>query len=252
LGSAIGCNDLAILWGTDFAHAIPLLERACELGLARGCANLGSELLQSTPGEAERRRAVGLLSGACDQADGFACAELGDALYAVGEQGDKASYGGAHVAYEKGCKLGRVTACCAEGWMLRRGEGTAKDARRSRELFRFSCDQQFYAGCAALGYDLLNDAQNPTEYEEGARWAQMACEHDDGFGCFSLGAAAVASAAGDAQKVRLGVNFLKRSCQLGFANGCSYAATLEQRSAAPPSPTSNDTEADEEEAPEED
>jgi len=228
LGSALGCNDLAIMFGTDVEHSLPLLERSCRLGLARGCANLGSELLWGQPTEATRARAIELLSQACDQADPYGCDELGNALYDAEGLGQKGSLGRAHTAYEKACKLGRALGCLNEGWMLRRGEGTSKDPRRSRELFRFACDQQVFAGCAALGYDLLDDAQNPSEYAEGTRWARLSCEHDEAFGCFSLGAAMAYGTGSDLPKAREGLALLQRACKLGLANACTYAANLDQ------------------------
>lgn len=251
LGSALGCNDLAILFGNDVEHAVPLLERSCSLGLTRGCANLGSELLWGEPSRAARTRAIGLLSQACEQADPYGCDELGNALYDAEALGEKGSFGRAHTAYEKACKLGRAMGCLNDGWMLRRGEGTPKDPQRSRQLFRFSCDQQVYAGCAALGYDLLDDAQNPAEYAEGARFAKLACEHDEAFGCFSLGAALAYGTPGDAQKMNEGLALLARSCKLGLSDGCKYAANLEQRlknaAAAPHAQAGADTAPNEDE-----
>jgi TPR repeat protein len=184
--------------------------------------------LWGEPSAATRARAVDLLSRACEQSDAYACDELGNALYDAEALGQRGSFGRAHTAYEKACKLGRALGCLNDGWMLRRGEGTAKDGQRSRELFRFTCDQQVYAGCAALGWDLLDEAQNAVEYAEGVRWSKLACEHDDAFGCFSLGAATAYGAQGDLQKVNEGIALLKHACQLGFANACNYAANIEQ------------------------
>jgi TPR repeat protein len=253
----LGCNDLAILFGTAVEHSLPLLERSCTLGLARGCANLGRELLWGQPSEAARKRAIGLLSRACEQSDGYGCDELGNALYDAEELGQKGSFGRAHAAYEKACTLGRAMGCLNDGWMLRRGEGTAKDPQRSRQLFRFTCDQQVYAGCAALGWDLLDDAHNPAEYAEGGRWSKLACEHDDAFGCFALGSAMAYGSDANLQSAREGLTLLQRACKLGFANGCSYAQNLEQdlknAAAAPrPSPGTDAAAADDGDAEEED
>lgn len=228
LGSALACNELAILFGTDVEHSLPLLERSCNLGLARGCANLGSELLWGQPSETARARAIQLLSRACEQSDAYGCDELGNALYDAEALGQKGSFGRAHSAYEKACTLGRALGCLNDGWMLRRGEGTAKDPQRSRELFRFTCDQQLYAGCAALGYDLLDDPKSPAEYAEGLRWSKLSCEHDDAFGCFSLGAALAYGEESDLHKAYEGLGLLQRACKLGFNNACNYATNLEQ------------------------
>jgi uncharacterized protein len=247
LGSAIGCNDLAILvGGEDAGRAMTLLERACSLGLARGCANWGVQILRSEPGEKERQRAVELLSAACEQSDGYACAELGDAWYGSFERSGASAYGRAHVAYEKACKLGQVGACASEGWLLRNGEGTSKNAGRARELFRFACEHDSYAGCAALGYDLMDDAKNADEYAEGARWLKVACEHDEAFGCFSMGVAMIASE--DAARLDGGLALLKRSCALGSSDGCRLAEAIEARikNAAVAGSAAHDDDGDEE------
>jgi uncharacterized protein len=237
LGSPVACNDLAILFGEDLAQAMPLFERACALGLDRGCANWGVQILRHQPSDAEHERAVGLLSRACDQSDAFACAELGDAMYATFEQSGASAHGRAHVAYEKACKLGYIDACANDGWMFRNGEGTTKNTARARELFRFACERESYAGCAALGYDLMDDAKNGDEYAEGTRWLKLACDHDDAFGCFSIGAALVSS--GDAASLDGGIALLKRACSLGSADGCRFAEVVEkgrQYRAAGPAP----------------
>jgi TPR repeat protein len=238
LGSAIGCNDLAILLTQDPAQAQALLERSCQLGLARGCANLAVRLLLAEGARTQLPRALELLGKACDESDDFACAQLGDALYSVArEQLGDAALGRAHTAYERACKLGRMDACSSQGWMARNGEGTTRDAGRARELFRLACDQQSYSGCAALGYDLMDDAKNGEERAEGARWLELACEHDEAFGCFSLGAALLGS--GETKNVPGGLALLKRSCALGSQQGCKFAAAVEERLQQGPAPAAD-------------
>jgi TPR repeat protein len=228
LGSGLACNELALSFGDDLKRELPLLERACDLGLPRGCANWGALVWRSTPSDADRERALGLMDRACEASDEYACASLGDALYESGQ----AHFGKAHVAYEKGCKLSSSDACVSDGWMLRRGEGATKDARRARELFRLACDHQSYNGCAALGYDLTDDPKTGEELAEGARLLKLACEHDEAFGCFSLGLRILTrggggGGGGGGTSLDQGLAFLKRSCSLGLSNACDYAANVE-------------------------
>ena len=234
LGSAIGCNDLGILAWADPERALPLLERACTLGLPRGCANFGVELLRGPRHDQELDHALELLGGACEHADGYACAELGDTLYAGRERIGQAALGKAHGAYEKACRLEYVEACVSDGWLQRDGEGAAQSSARALELFRFACDKQTYSGCAALGFALLTDAKNKAEFEEGVRWLNTACEHEQPLGCFMLGNLARHSNAPDALK-RAGELF-NRACKLGSAEGCRFAEDLKKQPppAAPP------------------
>lgn len=224
LGSALACNELGVLLIADPAQAWPLLERACTLGLARGCANWGAQLLTAPGGS--RDRAIEVLTRACEQSDEFGCLELANGLYDdAAKQGN--GYGRAFEAYQKSCKLGNATACSSEGWMSHRGEGTAKDAQRARELFRFACDRKVYAGCSGLGYDLVTSAKNGDDQEEGARHLQVACEHDDAFGCFTLGALTLTRAA--PSSIDDGLGMLKRACALGMQTSCTYVSAVEKR-----------------------
>ena len=246
LGSALACNDLALLFEDESQQALPLLQRACDLGLTRGCANWGVLSWRVGSSDAERDRALETLVRACDASDAFACNEAGDVQYSLqGTKGD-AMLGKAHASYEKGCKLGRTSSCLNDGWMLSRGEGTGRDRARALELFRLVCDQQSYEGCAALGYELTESAQNGADTAEGERWLKLACEHDAAFGCFTLGAGMLGR--GDRAAVESGLVLLKRACALGFADGCRYASIVEQRlkggPAAPAAPA-NEAEGDE-------
>jgi TPR repeat protein len=226
LGSALGCNELAILLIDDPGQALPLLERACSLGLPRGCANLGVQLLYGGQ-DAPTERALELLTQSCNQSDEYGCFELANALYDGAKQQGKSGFTRAYALYQQACKLGSMDACCSEGWMLRNAEGTSKDTRRARELFRVACEQKTYAGCAALGYELLDAANNAAEQAEGTRLLTLACEHDDAFGCFSLGAAMLEQAGPPGVDAALAL--LKRACSLGSANGCGYAGAVEDR-----------------------
>lgn len=236
LGSAVGCNDLGILAWQDADRALPLLERACTLGLARGCANFGVELLRGPRHEQELDHALDLLDGACQQADGYACGELGDALYAAHERIGNAALGKAHGAYEKACGLDYVEACVSDGWLQRGGEGAARNGKKALELFRFACDKQTYSGCAALGFSLVKDANNQADLDEGARWLGTACQHDQWLGCFMLGHLVRQSSSPDAAKHA--IELFRRACKLGSANGCDLADALEKQppAAAAPSP----------------
>ena len=226
LGSALACNELAILLIEEPQQALPLLERACSLGLPRGCANLGMQLLYATKSP-ERERALELLTRSCNESDDYGCLELANALYDDAKQSGGGAFSRPYGLYQTACKLGNMDACCSEGWMLRNAEGTSKDARRARELFRFACEQQSYAGCAALGYELMESANNAEDQAEGARFLKLACEHDDAFGCFTLGAAILGSAG--PQGADTGLALLKRACALGSPNACEYAGAVEQR-----------------------
>ncbi len=120
----------------DVKGAIALLDKACKAGDGVGCVDLGVAQL-SSKGVAEQSQYS--FRRACyggGQADG--CAWLGS-LYAQGKGGVGASPKLAVSFLEKGCKDGSARACDGLGDLVKAGKGTAKDAKRAKELFDKAC-----------------------------------------------------------------------------------------------------------------
>jgi TPR repeat protein len=236
LGSALGCNDLAILLGSSDPQSLGYLERACTLGLPRGCANWGSELWRVAKTDQEKSRGEELLSRACDAEDWWGCTELGNVVYAARAQAGDSVLGRAHVAYAKGCKLGGVEACVSDGWMLWSAEGAPRDVARATELFRGACEHDNFSGCAALGYVLVEVANNAGELAEGQRYLSLACDHSEAFACFGLGGTLLR---GDEQAKRKGRDYVDRACKLGLQNACRVAKALDEQARKPAASSSS-------------
>jgi len=218
LGSAVGCNDLALRHWDEPKRARELLERACTLELTQGCANLGMLLL---PDAKEHSRALQLLEGACKDANAHACVNLGDALY-----DDPQEWSRAKGSYEHACKLNDAEGCLNVGWMVLRGQGTRADPDRAAEWFRGPCEHDVFEACAGLGYALLDDATSGNQIEQGKHWLQVACDHDSAFGCFM----AAQRTAFDARHVTPESRALfAKACRLGSKPACSAANAPDSR-----------------------
>jgi uncharacterized protein len=178
LGSALACNDLGLAeeGGGD---ARPWFERACELKLTRGCTNLALVLEDDASAGA---RVDELLSRSCDEDDAVACDKLGDAAYSGVGQAKNDSR--AARAYDKACQLGRISGCVASGWLLVSGDGVAKNMLRARELFDFACQHDDAHGCAGVGASLVQSPTNQQELLRGVELSRKACSADIGIGCY--------------------------------------------------------------------
>jgi len=226
LGSAKACNDLGVA-ENDFRAAQHLVERACDLGFVRGCANLGYILLML--GE-DHDRAVKLLDAACAADDPFACTKLGDAWYDDPKQLAKAA-----ASYEKACSLNYDPGCLNEGWMLLDGKGAPRDTDRAVSDFKLSCNHGNAAGCSALGYALVGLAKNEAEETKGLEWLTSGCEHDDGFGCFVL---ANQEAKKQRELTREARTHYEKACRLGIKQACNVQ--IGERSASSPADSSDE------------
>ncbi|HMR80107.1 MAG TPA: hypothetical protein PKD61_33600, partial [Polyangiaceae bacterium] len=93
LGSARGCNDLGVAYldgdgvPKNEGRAIPLLRRSCEMALPMGCANLAHALANGLGTEPDPGAAARHYSDACTGGVGWACGALADMV--MGETAEK-------------------------------------------------------------------------------------------------------------------------------------------------------------------
>ncbi len=220
LGSALSCNDLGVSLERERARSRPLLERACSLGLQRGCVNLAGLLMED---EAELPRAVSLLDHACALRDPLACSGIADAAYAG--HGTTRDLTRAAKNYDRACELGHFTACVSAGWMLDSGEGGAQDARRAVELFRLACERGVAAGCTALGLKGVESATSQAEFDLAMGYLKTSCEHEQALACLVLGVKMPREGGGRfSASARAAVD---RACQLGLPRACELAHRLD-------------------------
>ncbi len=103
-GSAVGCHNLAALYGED-AKALSLYEKACTLGANKSCAKAG--LIHSNAGD--ESAASGFWERACNGGNADACAFLARD-FELGE-GAKQDKNKAKELYAKACQMGDGVSC---------------------------------------------------------------------------------------------------------------------------------------------
>jgi TPR repeat protein len=212
LGSALACNDLGVLVEADRKAAIPLFEKSCGLGLPRGCTNWAVLLMDD---KSHHNRIVELLRGACDKKDGLACNRLGDWLYSLDDSQNKVSE--IHRIYDRGCVLENWDACASSAWMLKAGLGTSPDPTLARDRFRLACDHERYHGCLGLGISLLEDNPRDQQRDYAVSLVEKSCDKSIAAACYYHGALLVSQ---DGTIPKSAHRQFERACQLGDERGC--------------------------------
>ncbi|HEY1210007.1 MAG TPA: serine/threonine-protein kinase [Terracidiphilus sp.] len=134
-----------------FKKAIPLLDRACNAGIAQACSDLG-HLYDWAPHFTEADsvtqnfpRAMKLLAKACDAGNADGCTYLGS-LYSLG-RGVPEDLTRAAALYSKGCDWNNGVACNNLGVALMHGTGVQEDKNKAREVLKRGCALGNDAAC---------------------------------------------------------------------------------------------------------
>lgn len=151
--NAPSCDQL----GVSLANKNPadasvnaLFEKACRLGNASGCANLGTRLLYGGGGERNPAAATSILERACAQGDARGCSIAGDAFWAglgIPSDGPRALKN-----YAKGCDGGNELACTNLGAIyMGSAKGVAVDFAKAAALARRACHGGVAIACGNAG-----------------------------------------------------------------------------------------------------
>ncbi len=232
-GSADACVEVATWYQSgrnpaSRARAADLLGRACDLGLARGCAELAEVLV-----DAEARddaRIVALYQRACDGGDAIGCNNLA-AQYqrGIGVARDPAR---ALALYRRACDGGAPAGCVNLGTFYEDGAGVARDEAKAAALYRGACDRGSRMGCNNLGL-LYHDGHGvPRDPARAADLFRRACDDGELPACINLGDL-YERGAGVARDGDQAVALYRRACAGESSKGC---AALQRLGVAPPEP----------------
>jgi TPR repeat protein len=143
-GSELGSAAVA----QDLPQAARLFQRACDLGHAGGCNNLGLafESGQGVPQDYER--AFTLFEHACGGGFAEGCNNQG-ALYEHG-QGVPVNLGDALRLYAQACNHGSALGCSNLGVLYAEGRGVRPDPAEAVQLFTEACSAGSSVGCNNL------------------------------------------------------------------------------------------------------
>ncbi len=162
---------------------------------------------------------TGLASAIADEASCTNCFQQGLDARQRGEQERALSF------FERACEQGDGEACNAAGYMLSHGEGAPRDISRAISLGTRSCDLGFWEGCRNLGASLV-ESDDPEDATQGRALLARACEGGSPSGCHAMGRSLLYGQGGAVDRPAA-IRAFGRSCQLGFAPGCTrYASSL--------------------------
>ena len=206
----------------DYATAQREYGKACNLGQAGACYNLGLLHANGKGVTADYAQAARYYERACDGDDAMACNDLG-VLYqnARGVKLDKAR---AITLYRKACTLKPGLGCANLGDMLSDGlpePGPSMDPRwvEVTELFRTACAEHPY-GCMRYGYSLHEGLGVEKDLKAAAVAFDTACEDARSSACFNLGIA-YEKGEGVGRDLERAAHFYGRACALDNVAGCN-------------------------------
>ncbi|HVU02575.1 MAG TPA: tetratricopeptide repeat protein [Polyangiaceae bacterium] len=188
LGSAQGCNDLGVRLmeergrKPDPERAFEMYRKACELGLPMGCTNLGYVYEKGVGTSADRDRALSSYERSCTAGEPLGCEHLGDLVYDDEAPDAKLR---ALRAYEQACKGGRQGACSGLGMMYGMGIGVARDRYRAVELLEGACAANVVIACTGLGMIRLQPGDG-LDVEGGKNALSHACDEREPHACYLL------------------------------------------------------------------
>jgi TPR repeat protein len=241
LGSGAGCAHLAFLYAAgsgrlvrrDDRRAHPLYLRACDLGDARGCYNVGLMADEGRGGARDIPRAAAKYDEACDMGSSTACTNLGF-LYENG-RGVKKDRARAAALYQRGCdgtscQPSNLNGCLNIGRAYRDAMGVEKNAERAASVFQEACkrkpdpedinpEENSSRACSLLGTLYLAGDGVEKDLTKGRELSELGCERGDSFGCFNA-AAVFTGGTGVGADAAKAASFLDRACRGGDAEGC--------------------------------
>lgn len=196
-----------------------LLQKACDLGSAEGCYDLGNAFANvPDPGNA-----VPLWDKGCKIGEPAACFRLGNA-YASG-WGAAQDDARAAAAFKEGCGGGLAEACAHWGEAVWEGRGTKRDTQLAGELATRACELKDHAGCSLLGLVMMAGAPGvPKSVSKGLALWNRECAAGFGPACSALGATLLQD--GGMDKAADAAKLFEKACDGGDGQGCALLAKM--------------------------
>ncbi|HWZ86283.1 MAG TPA: PDZ domain-containing protein, partial [Thermoanaerobaculia bacterium] len=239
-GEACAYEGLDRMGSADHgAAAVPVLERACELSSAGGCANLAFLYAMGKFVKKDDRRSASLYAKSCDLGDAQGCYNAG--LMADDGRGVARDPARAAVRYAEACEMGSATGCTNLGFLYENGRGVKMDKARAHLLYQrgcegSSCQPSNLGGCVNAGRGDRDGIGVPVDETKAAAMFRDACDRavnpDDihaaengSRACSLLGALYIAGD-GIPKDLQKGLELSVLGCDRGDAFGCFNAAAV--------------------------
>ncbi len=162
---------------------------------------------------------VAMLEYGCAEGVSDACQNLSTALRSGQVPEDPAA---AHVAAERGCKLGNAGACIDLGVDESMGLGGAtQDFAAALGHFTTACDAGEAKGCRYVGVLHHEGSLGSPDPASAMKWFEMACGMSDSESCFNAGVLIVNGLVGSGDvDLAAASGFMTRGCELGDQDAC--------------------------------
>jgi len=231
LGRASSCFQLGALHvlgrGVEesLQKGMELFARACQGGSAAACAELAGRYADGVVLNVDEAHILNLAKRACDADNAVGCTHLAF-FYATGrsvpEDDDRAL-----TLYEKACDGGDAAGCYNVGLHYEKGRGTRSDLTRALDSYTRACNLGNAMGCTNFGYLLEQQRIRPDDIVLAYRTAcdGTICGDMDPLGCFNLGVL-YRDGYGVEQNKAEAAQLFQRSCDRGNAFGCANLADL--------------------------
>jgi uncharacterized protein len=223
-GVAGACTTLGSLYrgglGTarDDRAAVSLFRKACDEGNLLGCNDLGVMHQAGLGVSKDEEEAVELFRKACTGSEPLGCENLGN-MYQSG-RGIGMDQRQAAAFFGKACDAGLASGCTSFGLAYANGKGVAKDASQSASLFRKACDGGDAQGCSDLGEMYRVGMGVPKDEVQAAQFIQKSCDRGDAMACNNLGRL-YQGTSGLAKDDTRALAAFRKSCDGGYAAGCT-------------------------------
>lgn len=206
--------------------AAELFDKACKLGMALSCSNLGAMLLDGDVGvPKDQARATQLLEDACKADDGLGCSNLG-VVYrdALGVTADPAR---AQQLFLKACDHDWGGGCDNAGIALYSGDGVPADKKRSVALFEKACANNDEPRCYNLGVVYDEGKFVKQDRARARELYEKACRLGDRRACNNLGTLLLDGEGGPVDRDRARALYAK-ACDSGLELGCKNRDDLDK------------------------
>lgn len=201
----------------DAEKAASFASKACELGNARGCGNLGHAYDRGDFLPKDMNKARELYSKSCEGGWPRGCSNLG---VLTEKDGDSTA---ANVLFDRACSGGEARACHFLALNLDQGKGTAPDAARAKALFQRACNGKWEDACGLLSSQLLGGTEE--ERAKGVKGLEQSCEKGAANACRFLGSLRLSGTKLPRDPVKAAKNF-EQACEAKEVKSCADAASL--------------------------
>jgi uncharacterized protein len=232
LGSAKGCADLGralLAAGDQVPRAMKLLDRACREGEAPACNAAADAFWHGAHGVKKSvPRALKLLERACNGGDAIGCTNA--AVLHAGADGVKRDDKKSLALSTRACAGGVATACGNAGARYELGMGVARDVARAASLYDRACSKD-PGTCIRMA--ILHQMGQGTK-RDPARAKELFARSCRAPGSLRIIACWVeknlykgaGGEAASAEEIRRFDTLMRQQCEQGSARGCAFMGVL--------------------------